>query len=86
MIDAEFRSEERFSRLSLAYHNVNEKEKVISTVESIIKKYPLKADIHFSDIAADRSVMVIEYHDDINREAGEIFEEIMESLDIKRCQ
>ena len=85
MIDAEFRSEERFSRLSLAFHNGEEKDMIVSKVESIIKKYPLQADIHFSDIAKDRSVMVIEYHDDINREAGEIFEEIMKTLDIKNC-
>lgn len=85
MIDAEFRSEERFSRLSLAYHNKDEKEKVVSTVESIINKYPLKPDIHFSDIAEDRSVMVIEYHDDNNREAGNIFEEIIKTLHIDHC-
>jgi len=85
MIDAEFRSEERFSRLSLAFHNVNEKEKVLSTVDSIINRYPLKADIHISDIANDRTVMVIEYHDDVNREAGEIFEEIMKALNIDHC-
>ncbi len=85
MIDAEFRSEERFSRLSLAFHNKKEKERVVTTVEEIVKKYPLKADIHFSDIANDRSVVVIEYHDDINREAGEIFEEIMKTLGIDHC-
>ena len=86
MIDAEFRSEERFSRLSLAFHNTDEKEKVITTVEKIIGKYPLEADIHFSDIADDRSVMVIEYHDDVAREAGEIFEEIMKALGIRHCE
>ncbi len=85
MIDAEFRSEERFSRLSLAFCNNEEREKVVSKVEAIIKKYPLKPDIHFSDISDEKSVMVIEYHDDINREAGEIFEDIMKSLDIKQC-
>ncbi|NPA66821.1 MAG: hypothetical protein GXO11_08070 [Epsilonproteobacteria bacterium] len=85
MIDAEFRSEERFSRLSLAFHTGDEKEKVLTTVDSIINKYPLKADIHISDITNDRSVIVIEYHDDINREAGEIFEKIMKALDIDHC-
>jgi len=85
MIDAEFRSEERFSRLSLAFHNKKEREKVVSQVESIINKYPLEADIHFSDISNGKAVMVIEYHDDINREAGAIFEEIIKTLDIKVC-
>ena len=85
MIDAEFRSEERFSRLSLAFCNKEEREKVVSKVEQIIKKYPLKPDIHFSDIAENKAVMVIEYHDDNNREAGEIFEEIIHSLNINYC-
>ncbi|SFV50175.1 hypothetical protein MNB_SM-7-1540 [hydrothermal vent metagenome] len=85
MIDAEVRSEERFSRLSLAFCNKEEREKVVSQVEQIINKYPLKADIHFSDINDNKAVMVIEYHDDINREAGEIFEEIIHKLDIKSC-
>ena len=85
MIDAEFRSEERFSRLSLAFCNKEEKDEIISQVEKIVKKYPLNPDIHFSDISDGKTVMVIEYHDDSNREAGEIFEEIIKSLDIKIC-
>ena len=86
MIDADFRSEERFSRLSLAFCNTEERQKVVSEVEEIIGKYPLKPDIHFSDIANGKAVMVIEFHDDINREAGNIFEEIIHKLDIKSCQ
>ncbi len=86
MIDAEFRSEERFSRLSLAFCSKEEREKVVSQVEEIIKKHSLTPDIHFSDVANGKAVMVIEYHDDINREAGEIFEEIIHKLDIKSCQ
>ncbi len=85
MIDAEFRSEERFSRLSLAFCNNEEKEKVKKSVEAIVNKYSLQPDIHFSDIGNNKTVMVIEYHDDNNREAGEIFEEIIKKLDIKQC-
>jgi len=86
MIDAEFRSEERFSRLSLAFQNKEEREKVVGQVESIIKKYPLTPDIHFADVSSGKAVMVIEYHDDLNREAGEIFENIMQSLGIDHCE
>ena len=85
MIDAEFRSEERFSRLSLAFCSKEEREKVVSQVEEIIKKHSLTPDIHFSDVANGKAVMVIEYHDDINREAGEIFEEIISKLNITSC-
>jgi len=86
MIDAEFRSEERFARLSLAFCNKEEREKVVSQVEEIISKYPLKPDIHFSDVANGKAVMVIEYHDDNNREAGEIFEDIIQALNITKCE
>jgi len=86
MIDAEFRSEERFSRLSLAFQNKQERENVVSEVESIIKKYSLTPDIHFADISNGKAVMVIEYHDDVSREAGEIFENIMQSLGIDHCE
>ena len=86
MIDAEFRSEERFARLSLAFCNKEEREEVVSKVEEIVKKHSLTPDIHFSDVANGKAVMVIEYHDDNNREAGEIFEEIIDKLDIKSCQ
>jgi len=85
MIDAEFRSEERFTRLSLAYECNEEKEKVIKVTEDIINKYDKKPDVHSSNISNGREVLVIEYHDDIDREAGAIFSEMMKALDIKKC-
>ena len=85
MIDAEFRSEERFSRLALAYDGGAEKEKVASCVDNIIAKYKMKPETHTTSISNGREVLVIEYHDDCNREAGQIFEEMIKALDIKKC-
>jgi endo-alpha-1,4-polygalactosaminidase (GH114 family) len=85
MIDAEFRSEERFSRLALAYDSTTEKDLVGTTVEKIIKKYTLEPEMHTTKVSNGKEVLVIEYHDDIHRECGPIFEEIMKSLDIKAC-
>jgi len=85
MIDAEFRSEERFSRLVLAYDGTTEKELVDTTVDKIITKYPLKPEMHTTKVSNGKEVLVIEYHDDIHRECGPIFEEIMNSLNIKAC-
>jgi len=85
MIDAEFRSEERFSRLSLAYTKGEEKEKVCSCVDTIVSKHKMKPEIHTTAISDGREVCVIEYHDDLDRESGAIFEEIMKSLDIHEC-
>ncbi len=85
MIDAEFRSEERFSRLALAYETQEEKEQVNRCVDNIITKYSMKPEIHMTKVSNGKEVLVIEYHDDISREAGAIFEEMMQALDIKAC-
>jgi len=85
MIDAEFRSEERFSRLALAYDGATEKSRVSECIKDIIKKYTVKPEIHTTSVSHGREVMVIEYHDDVDREAGDIFEEIIKVLDIKEC-
>jgi len=85
MIVAEFRSEERFSRLALAYKGDEERNKVNSCVDKIIVKSTLKPEMHTTAVSGGREVLVIEYHDDLDRECGAIFEEIIKTLDIKVC-
>jgi hypothetical protein len=85
MIDAEFRSEERFSRLSLAYKGEEEKKSVNDCIDKMLKKYTIQPELHTTSISNGREVLVIEYHDDVSREAGEIFEEIIKTLNIKEC-
>ena len=85
MIDAEFRSEERFSKLSLAYEGEDEKKKVHNCVEGITAKHTFKPETYTCAISNNREVLVIEYHDDMDREAGAIFEEIMKALEISKC-
>lgn len=85
MIDAEFRSEERFSRLALAYTSDEEKKKVNDCVDTIIAKHKIKPEMHTTKTSSGKEILVIEYHDDMDRESGEIFEEMMCSLDIKEC-
>ena len=85
MIDAEFRSEGRFSRLALAYQGDEEKNKVNNCVDTIVAKHSIKPEIHVTSISNGREVLVIEYHDDMSRESGAIFEEMIKALDIKVC-
>lgn len=85
MIDAEVRSEERFTRLSLAYESEEEKQKVTQCVNQFTSKHDYKPETYTTKVSNGREVMVIEYHDDICRESGAIFEEILCSLDIKKC-
>jgi len=85
MIDIEIRSEERFSRISTAYEGEEEKNLVIDTIEKIIDKYDYKPNTHTTQLSNNREVFVVEYHDDMHRESGEIFKEIMKALNIKEC-
>jgi endo-alpha-1,4-polygalactosaminidase (GH114 family) len=85
MIDVEVRSEERFSRISIAYQGEEEAKKVVETTEAITKKYDLEPDMHTCDVSSGKCVLVIEYHDDTTRESGKIFKEIMDALDVKEC-
>jgi len=83
MIDAEFRSEERFSRLSLSYENEEEKQSICKCVEEVTKKNCEEPETYTTKVSNGKEVLVIEYHDDICRDAGDIFEEIVKTLNIK---
>ena len=85
MIDAEFRSEEKFSKLSLAYEGEEEGKQVCCAVDAIVSKYDKKPETYTCNISNNREVLVIEYQDDINRESGPIFEEIIKTLNITIC-
>lgn len=83
MLDAEFRSEERFSKLSIAYENDEEKKRVISGVESVIAKHSMKPETYTTAVSNGKEVLVVEYPDDVARESGAIFEEMIKLLKIK---
>lgn len=86
MIDAEFRSEERFSRLALAYETKEEKDAICSCIDEITSKYAMKPETYTTQVSNGKEVLVVEYHDDTCREAGPIFEEIVKTLDVKECR
>lgn len=84
-IDAEYRGEERYSKLSLAYANSDEEKKINDALEEATSKFDIKPQIYTSNISDGRRVIVVEYHDDYDRDAGNVFEHIMKILDIKEC-
>ena len=86
MIDAEFRSEERFSRLSLAYKGEEEKVTVNDCIEKVIAKHKITLEMYTTSVSNNREVLVIECHDDLDRKSGPIFEEILKTLGIKACK
>ncbi len=84
-IDAEYRSEERYSKLSLAYATDEEYQKINDVVEEMTALCDLTPQMYTSNIANGRKVLVIEYHDDNDREAGKVFDQIMKKLNITSC-
>jgi len=84
MLDAEFRSEERFSKLSIAYGNDEEKQKVNEEIEKIIAKHDMKPETYTTAVSNGKEVLVIEYADDVARESGAIFEEMIKALNITK--
>ena len=85
MIDAEVRSEEKFSRLSLAYESEDEKQIVEKCINEHTSKHDMKPEMYTTKVANGKEVLVVEYHNDECRECGDIFENILCSLDIKEC-
>jgi uncharacterized protein (UPF0335 family) len=90
MIDAEIRSEEKYMRISIAYKEKIEKEKIENKLKELMKEHKtVEFDIHLLN-KGKKQIMVIESHEEINRrEVGEIFENLIKHLNIKlsnRCK
>jgi hypothetical protein len=84
-IDADFKSEERYSKISISYSNDEELKKIENALTEAHKSVSLEESTYTTDIADGRKVFVVEYHDDYDREAGKVFAKLMELLDIKEC-
>ena len=84
-IDAEYKGEERYTKISLAYSTPEQYQEINDALENVNKLHTLEQNIYESDISNGRKVIVIEYHDDYDRQAGAIFEELMQTLKIDHC-
>lgn len=87
-IDADYKGEERYTKISLAYDTNEQYEQINSALEKI----HVDLDIHLerncyeTTSSSGRKILVVEYHDDYDREAGEIFEQLMKTLNIEKCK
>lgn len=85
-IDAEYKGEERYTKISLAYSNEEQCAEINCGIDTVLKDCPLDYEIYTSSIPNGRKVIVIEFHDDNDREGGKILDKLMKTLDIKACQ
>ncbi|MEA2111927.1 MAG: hypothetical protein U9P71_07760 [Campylobacterota bacterium] len=84
-IDAEYRAEERYAKLSLAFTTDEEYQQINDVVIKETATLDTQPQLYTSNISKGRRVLVIEYHDDNNREIGQVFEMIMKKLNITMC-
>ncbi len=85
-IDAEYKGEERYTKISLAYSTPEQLTEINKALEVVLKNCDLDHNSYSSDISNGRKIIVIEFHDDYDREGGKILTRLMKILDIKECQ
>ena len=85
MIGAEYKSEERYSKLSIVFDTKEEEDQVCSVVNEIVDENSIKPEIYTCELPNNRKVLVIEYHDDYDRSSGPIFDKMMKTLGITHC-
>ena len=84
-IDIEYKSEERYSKISIAYSTDEEYKEINDAVNEANQKIDLETQIYVTEVSNGRKVMVIEYHDDYDRQGGEVCEALMKKLNITTC-
>ncbi len=85
-IKAYHEMEERYSKLILEYHTLEQKELIFNTANDLIKKYaiyPTKIIIPKGDFSGD---FCLEFHDDYDKASGAFFEELIKTLGIDHCE
>ncbi len=85
-IDAIYHGEERYSKLSLAYKTEQEHQDIEKAISEATKDFALTPQIYTTPVSNGKRVIVIEFHDDYDRNAGEIFDKMLNILGIECCE
>ena len=84
-IIADHKSEERYSKLSLAYSTEEDHVLLEIVIAECTPLCSIEANIYGGAVVGEKRMVTIEYHDDCDREGGAVFEKILNSLGIKEC-
>jgi len=85
-IDAVYHGEERYSKLSLAYRTEEEHQDIENALSEARKGVTLEPQIYTTPVSNGKKVIVIEFHDDYDRNAGAVFDKMLDILGIKCCE
>jgi len=84
-IIADHKSEERYSKLSLAYATEEEHQMIEEAIRACTLLCSVTPNIYGGDVTGGKRMITIEYHDDCDREGGKVFEAIINHLGIQEC-
>ncbi len=84
-IIADHKSEERYTKLSLAYTTEEEKKAIEEAIAESTPLSQITPTIYSGSVTEGKRMVTIEYHDDCDRESGKVFDAIINKLGIKEC-
>jgi hypothetical protein len=84
-IIADHKSEERYSKLSLAYSTEEDHLRIEKAIAECTPMCSIEPNIYGGSVTGNKRMITIEYHDDCDRDGGSVFEKILDSLGIKEC-
>ena len=78
--------EERYEKLELLYRNEKEKDRILEAVKALRWRPECQVEISTVDEGDHHGFVCIEFHDDYDKEAGPLFDALLQKLRIDRCE
>lgn len=85
-IVADHKSEELYTKLSLAYSTEEEHQLIEKAIAECTPLCSLKPNIYGGAVTEGKRMITIEYNDDCDREGGKVYEAIIKYLGIEECR
>jgi len=84
-IVADHKSEERYTKLSLAYSTEEEHQLIEKAIAECTTLCSIQPNIYGGAVTEGKRMITIEYSDDCDREGGKVYEAIIKQLGIDEC-
>jgi hypothetical protein len=84
-IVADHKSEELYTKLSLAYSSEEEHQLIEKAIAECIPLCSITPNIYGGAVTEGKRMITIEYHDDCDREGGKVYDAIIKQLGIEEC-
>ncbi len=85
-IVADHKSEELYTKLSLAYTTEEEHQLIEQAIAECTQLCSIVPNIYGGAVTEGKRKITIEYNDDCDREGGKVYEAIIKRLGIEECR